>query len=793
MSNLAINDAGEVLAFDGTAWKPATIAQNDQGAKLVFDGSAWQPLDKLVGQAKGSQAQGRSDALAGAVASGATFGTADEIGASVRAALPDFSNWMMSGPALQRDESIGGSPKAQTVSNAPTYEQRREEELARMRGQSAANKEAYPVLTTAGEIGGNVLGTAALSMVPGARALVTGGGASGLVGNTIRGGLTGMALGGAQGFAEGEGGFDNRAANAVMPALLGGVIGAAAPTLAKGAEFVYDRAAPRLLRYIADKGERFVPKVQPQSLSAAAPDGSPGIAQSGPLTDAVDALNNAATSIENKAAAKIAGPAAAEVVDPAAEAAARKQAADEALRTVAASMAPKPAPGATLLGTVGEKVGKAARGAGQAADSLENQIATKRLAQVISKQSAVDAIEARGRELGDGFMLADANTDLGRTLFAQQANSGKAADIAGKNLLERNQQTGRRFIEKSGIPGAPDPSKAQAYLEEFRRVEGGKIYDPVLRSGQPPKVTPEMEALMQRPSIKKAFDTVDKMAAEEGRVFSEAERLHRVKRALNQNAEAGIRRGEAIDRDLVDATAREWESALWKANPEIAKADAEFAKIAGLHEDWFKRGQAFAARGRGEAAQNASPEAIAEHLRDATPTQKLAFQAGASSEIRNTASFGGDATRRLAKSMGDGEAMVARLTEIYGPERARQMLASGEAERVFAETFRNTMRGSQTAERTVALARDADLMPPAIRNGGDLAQVMSWLKDTAAKLDTPTEAARQRLAKVLTTMNRDEQKAALDEVRRYLARQRQTPFKPGVAGSAASTAAPSQR
>lgn len=788
MSNLAINDAGEVLAFDGTAWKPATIAQNDQGAKLVFDGSAWQPLDKLVGQSKGSQAQGRSDALAGAVASGATFGTADEIGATVRAALPGFSNWMMEKSAFER--SLDPNAKSQTVSSAPTYEQRREEELARMRGQSAANKEAYPVMTTAGEIGGNVLGTAALSMVPGARALVTGGGASGLVANTIRGGLTGMALGGAQGFAEGEGGFENRAKNAVLPAILGGAVGAAAPTLARGAEYIYDRAAPPLLRYLAAKGERFVPKVQAQSLSAAAPDGSPGIPQASPITDAVDALNNAATSIESKAAAKIAGPAAAEVVDPAVEAAARKQAADEAVRRVAASMAPKPEPGTTLLGTVGEKVGKAARGVGETAARLEDQIATKRLAQVIAKPSEVDAIEARGRQLGQGFMLADANTDLQRTLYAQQANSGKAADIAGKNLLERNQQTGRRFINKSGIPGAPDPSKAEKYLETFRRTEGSKIYDPVLRSGQPVNVTPEMEALKQRGSIKKAFDTVDKMAAEEGRVFTEAERLHRVKRALNQNAEAAIRRGEAVDRDLVDATAREWEAALWKANPEIAKADAEFSKIAGLYDDWFKRGQAFAARGRGEAAQNASPEAIADLLRDATPLQKQAFMAGSSGEMRRIASDGGDATRRLAKVMGDGEDMVSRLTEIYGPERTRQMIASGDAERVFAETFRNTMRGSQTAERTVALARDADLMPPSVRNGGDLVQVLSWLKDTAAKLDTPTEAARQRLAQVLTTMDEKKQKAALDEVRRYLARQRQITFKPGVAGSAAAAAAP---
>lgn len=45
MSNLAINDAGEVLAFDGKEWKPAPIAANDKGQRTAFDGREWRPLD----------------------------------------------------------------------------------------------------------------------------------------------------------------------------------------------------------------------------------------------------------------------------------------------------------------------------------------------------------------------------------------------------------------------------------------------------------------------------------------------------------------------------------------------------------------------------------------------------------------------------------------------------------------------------------------------------------------------------------------------------------------------------
>jgi hypothetical protein len=45
MSNLAINDAGEVLAFDGKEWKPAPVAANDKGQRTAFDGREWRPLD----------------------------------------------------------------------------------------------------------------------------------------------------------------------------------------------------------------------------------------------------------------------------------------------------------------------------------------------------------------------------------------------------------------------------------------------------------------------------------------------------------------------------------------------------------------------------------------------------------------------------------------------------------------------------------------------------------------------------------------------------------------------------
>jgi hypothetical protein len=41
MSNVAVNDAGDVMIFREGAWSRAPVAQNDQGARLFYDGTDW--------------------------------------------------------------------------------------------------------------------------------------------------------------------------------------------------------------------------------------------------------------------------------------------------------------------------------------------------------------------------------------------------------------------------------------------------------------------------------------------------------------------------------------------------------------------------------------------------------------------------------------------------------------------------------------------------------------------------------------------------------------------------------
>lgn len=195
------------------------------------------------------QAQGESDAAANAFGQGATFNAGDELAAGVRAIAPDLSNWMMRGPALQRDESIGGSPKPQTVSTAPDVQGRYDEELAKIRGQTKADSAAYPWMTTGANIAGNVASTVA--MLP-AAAMAMG---PSLLGNAAKMAATGGVLGGAAGFGEGEGGFENRMGSAVLPAAVGTTLGGATPFVgALARSLMESRAGRAVSNSVAESG-----------------------------------------------------------------------------------------------------------------------------------------------------------------------------------------------------------------------------------------------------------------------------------------------------------------------------------------------------------------------------------------------------------------------------------------------------------------------------------------------------------------------------------------------------------
>jgi hypothetical protein len=594
--------------------------------------------------------------------SGALMNFGDEVKAGIRATFgPDLIN-------RYRDlDKKFGLPGTAEPSKEADWKGRYDEELIRARESAKKFGQENPNLDLASNVAGNVAGSAAL-LAAGPAGLSTAG--PSLTLNALKMGAVGGGLGAVAGYGSGEGESD-RIDNALIGGGFGAATGFALPFIGRGARLAYDRVAPKVLQAAGNVAEKFVPRVRPGSLSAAAPDGTAGIAGDSMATRFADSARNAATKIEDDAA-------------------------------------------------------------------------LNRLAIAMSDRGGPQAARQRMNALGEGAFIADANKGTERLAFVTQANSDDAAESMLKSYTARNKATGTRF--KAAIPGAPDARSADDFLAAYTSAEGSKIYDPVLRKGKL-NVSDDMLRLMrEKESLRSAMALVDETNAGETLRLTQAEKAHLIKRALNRMEEGVTPDGKPVDKTVLRAAARQWEDALWKANPAIKEADEAYAKVASLPET-FERGRNFAAQGRGENALNASPEALRADLPRMTPDQRNVLAAGARSDMRRIASQGPDQTRRLAKSLTDGDDMVDRLREILGDDVAERIISRSDAERTYAEKFGNVMRGSPTAERNMTLMRDQGIGPPA---SGDVMSVLRWARDQADKLDRPSEAVRRKLGDLLT-------------------------------------------
>lgn len=653
-----------------------------------------------------------SDGMAKSFGQGLTLGTGDEIAATLRSAFPQTSNWMMKPSAFE--QSLGKT--GQTVSEAPTFQGRYDEELAKER-QALKDFEAQnPNLAMGSEIAGNVVGGVALSAAPGVGALFRG--SAGLGANVAKGVTGGALLGGAQGFGAGEGGFDNRIGNAGYGAAIGAGAGGAIPIVGKGASILYEKAAPAVLNRVANFADQYAPKVTPKSLSAAAPEG-------GQVT------------------------------------------------------------GDSLAATIADT---SRRWAG----NVEEDAAIKRLAAAISSDGGVGRARSEVGRLGEDAFLADTGRGAERLATVGKLTSNDAANKYSTAYNARNARTGQRFINAMGDEAnVPSMFDAQQFLTKYRSAKGSEIYDPVLRQGSF-NVSPEMDELLKVPAVKKAMDKVIADGAENGIEVGAAEAAHMVKQQLNNNVDAAFQSGNAVNKAFVRDIGDKWEQALWKANPAIKEADTAYAKVASLHdpksgEGWLKRGTDFMKTGQGDAAVNVSPAALAADLPGATPEQLLALKVGSSNVMRDAAMSGPDSTRRLAKSISDNEIMQQKLTEIYGPERAAELMKRSAAERQYAAANSRVNAGSETADRVANLARETVMGAPPT-SGGDVMGFLRWAKEALAKTDTASEPVRARLADLLANPSREMNAETLSLVEALLKRQALPKPTAGLSAGAAGYA-----
>lgn len=131
------------------------------------------------------------------------------------------------------DESYGLTQGVRSLLSGGTFSEGYDRGLEEYRGNDKAAREAHPIASTVGEVGGSIVpmvGAGATAL--GARAMGLTGGS--LASRSLASAGSGAAIGGFQGFNSGEGGFDERAKAAIPAAGMGAALGAASPTIGLG-------------------------------------------------------------------------------------------------------------------------------------------------------------------------------------------------------------------------------------------------------------------------------------------------------------------------------------------------------------------------------------------------------------------------------------------------------------------------------------------------------------------------------------------------------------------------------
>lgn len=418
------------------------------------------------------------------------------------------------------------------------------------------------------------------------------------------------------------------------------------------------------------------------------------------------------------------------------------------------------------------------------ATKTTDDAALRRLALEVDRSGGVGAIRDRITDLGESAFIADASRGTRRLAELGTMLPGEAGEKYTAAFNARNAQTGPRFLNAMGDQAnVPQIADAQRFLEAYKTSTGSQLYDPVLRGGNF-NVSDEMRNLLETvPAIRQTMEQVIADGEKYGVKVGAAEAAHMVKRMLNQNADAAFQSGTAVNRGMVKSAGDAWEQALWAANPAIREADTAYARVASLPE-WMQRGQDFMRSGQGETAINVSPAALANDIPNATPEQLLSLRVGSSNVMRDAATQGPDATRRLAKSIADNQITQQKLAEIYGPEVADRLIKQSGTERLFQETRGRVLAGSPTAERLAAAADDAAVSLPQGGSTSPVSLIQAAL-DAYAKARQPSEAVRSKLADLLANPDPRINAETLSLIEALLKQQGAArPINAGISGAA---------
>jgi hypothetical protein len=399
-------------------------------------------------------------------------------------------------------------------------------------------------------------------------------------------------------------------------------------------------------------------------------------------------------------------------------------------------------------------------------------------------------IEAKLKGLGPEAMLADVDPQFLSAARSANTLPGQTKSVS-KNVLEgRDRQAGGRLT--SAFEGSEPPPSAYALRGEGQAFDknvsavGERAYGAM--DAEKLNLSAEMQDVMRRrPIVQEALKQIEADAAHTGAQKNAIQIADEVKQYLNKQADAAIAGGKVINKaDIADAAA-EFEKAFWKANPKAQEASTAYRQAKSLPEH-FDVGAALLTReGTSEPALEKSAARLTDMLAKADPQQKLAARTGATNAARNQAQESTSLARALARRVDESAPVQSKLADLYGPEWAGRISKQAAAEKEFANTSNEILRGSKTADKAAEAMLDTNA-GIRVTPSGAVPRFIQHLKDIPEMLVKPNEAVRDAIGRATLNMDPSEKARLVRLIAQNLQRRQQgSPLAASIAGSSGST------
>jgi hypothetical protein len=351
----------------------------------------------------------------------------------------------------------------------------------------------------------------------------------------------------------------------------------------------------------------------------------------------------------------------------------------------------------------------ASAGARKVAQALKGTKPSKS-ASIVNRALSDDLIEPDGiqrqlQALGPDATLADLGPNLQRQAAAIAATPGEGQRTIRQALTNRSKASPSRIVNELNDTLGPVISPSQL-SDDIKRAQEA--------------LSPQYEAALQgarRIDTQPIADTLDSLVVNlRGDAQRTAKKLRDMLNVvgtdqLDPNPRTIFEVRKAIDglfdgvtdgnvRRVLGDTRKQVDDLLTQSVTGIKKVDAQFEELA-KQKAGFERGRSVLGGGK----TSPHPTELADEFAAASPGTQMRMSQGAREQIERIVGTNANDTaalNRLIKS--DGDWNRARLTTLFGEEKANKIFDIVDRERRFAATANTVLGNSETAARQAAQA-----------------------------------------------------------------------------------------